>query len=188
MTSHSLPAVRNLALLAAFAASSACIPAHAQFKPGAVYLQAGSGEDSLAAASVGALWPWAWRKQMFGGEWSGATEVFLGNWRAEAIGGGQRDYLQIGVVPLLRFTLDQGRSPWFAEIGIGVSVLDRDFATPTKAFGTRWNFSDNVAVGRSFGDKGQHEVSLRWQHTSNGGVKKPNPGMDIGFVRYTRQF
>lgn len=188
MTSTRPFALRPLALLAAFAASCACVPAHAQLKPGAVFLQAGSGEDGLAAASVGALWPWAWRAQALGGQWSANTEVFIGTWRADALGGGKRSYVQVGVVPLVRYTLDQGRSPWFAEIGIGLSVLNRDFVTPSKAFGTTWNFSDNVAVGRSFGDKGQHEVSLRWQHTSNGGIKKPNPGMDIGFVRYTMRF
>jgi lipid A 3-O-deacylase len=182
------PALRPLALLAAFAASCAVLPAHAQFKPGAMYLQAGSGEDNLSAASVGVLWPWAWKKQAFGGQWSANTEVFLSTWRAERAGGGKRSYLQAGIVPLFRWTPDQGRSPWFAEIGIGLSLLDRDFVTPTKTFGTTWNFSDNLAVGRSFGDKGQHEISLRWQHTSKGGVKKPNPGLDIGLVRYSLKF
>lgn len=190
MTLLRSPALRPLALLAAFAAACACVSAHAQLKPGAMYLQAGSGEDSLRAVSVGALWPWAWKTSTFaaGGQWSGNTEVFLSNWRADAIGGGKRNYLQAGIVPLFRWTPDQGRSPWFAEIGIGLSILDRDFVTPTKTFATAWNFSDNLAVGRSFGDKGQHELSLRWQHSSNGGAKKPNPGMDIGFVRYTVKF
>jgi lipid A 3-O-deacylase len=188
MSLHRLPAVRTLPLLAAIGASCACLPAHAQLKPGAVFVQAGPGEDHLKAVSVGALWPWAWRKQALGGEWSANTEVFLSTWRADAIGGGNRSFLQVGVVPLFRYTLDQGRSPWFGEIGIGLSILDRQFVTPTKTFATRWNFSDNLAVGRSFGDKGQHEVSLRWQHSSNGGAKHPNPGIDIGLVRYTMRF
>lgn len=180
-----LPVVPTLALLAAFAA---CAPAQAQLQPGAVFVQAGKGEDSMTAASVGALWPWAWRKQAWGGEFSGNTEVFLSTWRADAIGGGKRSYNQVGIVPLVRYTFDQGRSPWFAEIGIGLSMLDRQFVTPTKTFATRWNFSDNLAIGRSFGAKNEHEVSLRWQHSSNGGAKHPNPGLDIGLVRYAYRF
>jgi lipid A 3-O-deacylase len=186
MPSFRPPAVLRATALLAIAA--ACVPAQAQFKPGAVFVQAGGGDDGLTAVSIGALWPWAWRAQALGGQWSVNTELFVSTWRADAISGGERSYVQLGVMPLLRYTFDQGRSPWFAEAGIGLSVLDREFVTPTKRFGTTWNFSDNLAIGRSFGAKGEHEVSLRWQHTSNAGLKQPNPGLNTGLVRYTMRF
>ena len=186
-----MPSISPLAVLrttALLATVAAFVPAHAQLKPGAVFVQAGAGEEGLSAASVGVLWPWSWRAQALGGQWSVNTELFASSWRADAAGGGSRSYVQLGLVPLVRYTFDEGRSPWFAEIGIGISVLDRRFATPAKTFGTTWNFTDNLAIGRSFGAKGEHEISLRWQHTSNGGLKQPNPGLDAGLVRYTRRF
>ena len=53
---------------------------------------------------------------------------------------------------------------------------------------TRLNFSDNLGLGRTFGARGEQELSLRWQHTSNGGIRKPNPGQDLLLVRYAHAF
>ncbi len=89
---------------------------------------------------------------------------------------------------MLRYRFGEGRSRWFVEAGIGLSVTDRRFATPDRTQASRWNFSDNLALGRSFGDRGEHEVSLRWQHTSNAGLKEPNPGVDLFLLRYAIRF
>ncbi len=179
----------RLASAVALACTFACGAVQAQgLKPSAVFVQGGSGEDSVRAVSVGALWPWAWRTTLWGGEVSAQTELFVSNWRAREFGGGHQNFLQLGLVPLFRLTPDAGKSPWFFEAGIGLAIHDQRFVTPDKTFSTRWNFSDNFAVGRAFGAKNQHEVSLRWQHTSNGGAKKPNPGLDLVLVRYTAKF
>jgi len=163
--------------------------AHAQgWTPSTFFVQGGSGEDDVRAASVGVQWPWAWRSSLLGAEVSGATELFVSNWRAREAGGGHQNFVQVGLVPMFRFRPGAGQSRWFFDAGIGLSLTDQRFVTPDKTFSTRWNFSDNFAVGRNFGDKGQHEVSLRWQHTSNGGAKKPNPGLDLIFVRYATRF
>ena len=69
-----------------------------------------------------------------------------------------------------------------------MSWLDGDLRTPQRSFRTRLNFSDNIGVGRSFGARDEHEVSLRWQHTSNAGIRKPNPGQDLILVRYAHAF
>jgi lipid A 3-O-deacylase len=45
-----------------------------------------------------------------------------------------------------------------------------------------------IGMGRSFGGHGKNEISLRLQHFSNGGIKKPNPGENFVRVRYTRRF
>lgn len=149
----------------------------------------GGGSDSdLAAASAGVGWPWAWRAAALGGEFSAMTELYGSFWRARDFGGGHRGFVQLGLVPLLRYRFDAGRSPWFVEGGIGISVTNHRYVTPDKTFSTNWNFSDNLALGRSLGQGGKRELSLRWQHISNAGIRKPNPGEDLVFVRYAMQF
>jgi len=45
-----------------------------------------------------------------------------------------------------------------------------------------------VGIGRRFGDRGRHEISMRVEHFSNGSIKKPNPGENFLQLRYTRYF
>jgi lipid A 3-O-deacylase len=185
---RSAPLLRALGLALAVTTLSTAAAAQG-LRPATVFVQGGGGEDDVGVASIGATWPFAWRASALGGEFTSHGEVFLSQWSADARTGGGRDtYLQLGLVPMLRWRPAAGQSPWFVEAGIGVSVLDQRFATPEKTFSTRLNFSDNLAVGRIFGDRGQHELSLRWQHTSNAGIKKPNPGLDLVLVRYGMRF
>jgi hypothetical protein len=153
-----------------------------------VFVQGGAGEHGLGAVSAGVGWPWDWRGNALGGELTVRTELFTSFWRARDNGGGRQGFVQLGLVPMLRFGFDQGRSPWFIEAGIGLALTDKRYVTPERSLSTRLNFSDNLALGRSFGDRGRHEVSLRWQHTSNAGLKKPNPGLDLVLLRYATAF
>ena len=150
------------------------------------FLQAGAGEESVRAVSGGVAWSLPWRSA--GGEFTGRGEVFASVWRTPGFAGGHRNLVQVGIVPLVRWRPDGGRSAWFAEAGIGVSWLDHELHTPERTFSTRLNFSDNLGVGRSFGARSEHELSLRWQHTSNAGIRKPNPGQDLLLVRYAHAF
>lgn len=181
----------RLRLLLVTLALSGAGAAQAQgWRPAWGFVQGGAGasDGEVAAVSVGALWPWAWRAGALGGEFSARTELYGSYWRAREFAGGHKQFVQLGLVPLLRWRPDAGRSPWFVEGGIGLSLLNRDYVTPDKQFSTRWNFSDNLAVGRSFGPQRERELSLRWQHISNAGIKKPNPGEDFLFVRYAVRF
>ncbi len=185
-----IPSARPVLLCAALLAGAlvATTAGAEGLRPGAVFVQGGSGESGLRAAGVGLLWPWAWRAQALGGEFGLQTELFASHWRARGLAGAREGYTQIGLLPLLRYRLAEGRSPWFIEGGIGLSLTDRLFSTPARSMSSRWNFTDNLALGRHFGDRGQHELSLRWQHTSNAGLKKPNPGLDLVMVRYSARF
>lgn len=80
------------------------------------------------------------------------------------------------VVPLLRYRFSRGQSPWFAEAGIGLSVMNPVYQSAHKQFSTHFNFVDVLGLGRSFGEGQRHEMGLRLTHISNGGIKHPNPG------------
>jgi lipid A 3-O-deacylase len=157
------------------------------WRPAGVFVQGGAGERAQSV-TVGAIWPWEWRRMARGGEWSAQTEVFVSHWRADAYDGGSQGFTQVGITPMLRLRFDQGRSPWFVEGGIGLTLLDKEYRTPPRQFSTRFNFIDSIAVGRNFGTRGEHELSLRVVHVSNADIKKPNPGEDFLLLRYAMRF
>ena len=66
----------------------------------------------------------------------------------------------------------------FVELGIsptlisGSSFNDRDM-------GGNFHFTSSAAVGANFGKRDAFSLSLRIQHTSNGGLSSINPGMNM---------
>ena len=92
--------------------------------------------------------------------------------------------VQLGLIPVFRWSPSAGASPWFAEAGIGATLTTVAYQTDRKRFSTRFNFGDHLAVGRSFGASRAHELSLRLEHFSNGGLKQPNPGENFVQIRY----
>jgi lipid A 3-O-deacylase len=180
---------RNFLLGLATAALAAAIPAAAaDLRPGQFFVQAGVGDKHTDSLTVGVRWPWAWRTQFIGTEVSAATEAFLSAWRAPDFGGGHQTYAQLGLVPMFRLRFDQGRSPWFVEGGIGITVTNHVYRTPERQFGSAGNFINTLSVGRNFGANNAHELSLRLAHVSNAGIKKPNPGLDFVQLRYGMAF
>jgi len=47
---------------------------------------------------------------------------------------------------------------------------------------------DVAGVGRSFGADRRRELSLRLSHSSNAGIKEPNPGETFLQLRYAVKF
>lgn len=169
-------------------AGAALAPAaFADLRPQGMFVQAGAGEDTVREVAAGAVWPWAWRREMGGGRLEGITEAYVARWRTKE-GGVRNGFTHFGAVPLLRYRFDRGRSPWFVEGGIGLTYMERRYRSADKQFSTHLNFADVLGAGRNFGDRGQHEVSLRATHFSNGGLKHPNPGMNVLRLRYGLMF
>jgi hypothetical protein len=159
----------------------------ADLRPAGVFVQGGAAEDATRTATVGAVWPWAWRRELWGGEAGGVTELFLSHWSARAEDG-RRSFTQLGVLPLLRYRFSSGQSPWFVEAGIGFSVMNPVYRTSHKEFSTHFNFVDVAGVGYSFGERRRHELGLRFSHVSNGGIKHPNPGENLVQLRYALMY
>lgn len=176
-------------LLAACLAGS-LVPAAQAFdmRPDGVALQAGVGKHGTSMAGVAGVWDWDWERLRRKAELTAHTELMLNGWRADAVGGGNQSITQVVLLPSLRMQLSQGRSPWYLEVGVGASWMDRRLVTPEKEFSTRWNFYDVLGVGYAFGEQRRHELGARWVHVSNAGIKKPNPGQDFLQLRYVARF
>jgi len=156
-----------------------------------VYGQAGTGfhsERNTDDVSVGFMAPLLQGRDWWNGKLSAHWDASLGRWRASAIGGGKSTYSQLSLIPTLRYRIDGGQSAWFIDAGLGLSVLDRVYATPDRTFSTRLNFSEVLAVGRNFGAQGQYEGALVLQHFSNAGIKEPNPGENFLQFRFALRF
>ena len=157
-------------------------------RPDAVSVRAGIGKSGNAMAGVGVVWDWNFERLRRHAELTAHTELIVNEWSYDARNGGSRTLTQVVLLPTLRMQLKQGRSPYFVELGVGASWMDRLYDTPAKTFSTQWNFYDVIGVGRRFGPGDRHELGLRWAHTSNAGLKKPNPGQDFLQLRYVARF
>lgn len=173
---------RHFAVLA-LALSTPLAAWSADWAPHGFFAEAGLAPSRGHSVTAGAFWQWDWQARWGRAQVTGTTEIYLSRWRA-------RDgaVTQAGVVPLLRLRLDQGRSPWFMEGGIGASVMDNLYRNDGKQFSTRFNFVDVFAVGRSLGPDRRRELSLRVAHISNADLKKPNPGENFLQLRYAAVF
>lgn len=168
-------------------------PASAQtvrpwWQPSAAFAQVGAAEHANAAV-VGLTWDWSWRHDVGWGRFTGYWEVSFGRWASDAGGSSAHAWVtQVGITPVLRLYPGGGDTGWFGELGIGANLLLPIYRSDDKRFSTKFNFGDHLAVGRRFGERGAHEVSLRLQHFSNAGIKEPNPGEDFLQLRYGYRF
>ncbi|MBC7437070.1 MAG: acyloxyacyl hydrolase [Bdellovibrionales bacterium] len=182
---HAAPRLAALSLAAAALLGGG--PAHAEgWSPDAWFVQAGYGAHNINSLNAGVVWPWSWKSQ--GGGWGGYTELLAAGWNADAVGGGRKSFAHVALSPIFRYRFEGGTSPFFVEAGIGVSYTAPVYVTKFKTFSTQFQFADTIGVGRSFGDNMNQDVTLRLQHLSNAGFKRPNPGVEYLQLRYTRKF
>jgi lipid A 3-O-deacylase len=177
-------------------AGLSCLPgteAHA-FEDSArgIYFEGGRAphgdKGASNSATVGVTLPWSFRQPVHEGALTSYWDLFASHWRGPAIDDGAHSYTQIGAIYTWRYRFDGGRSAWFAEGGVGGTLMDHLYKTPDRTFSTAFQFTEVLGVGRSFGENGKHELTLRLQHFSNGGYKKPNPGENFVRLRYTYHF
>lgn len=176
---HRFPRARLLAI-----ACAAPLLVHAAgWTPDGMFTEGGVAPSSSHNVTAGAMWTWDWRARFGNAEASALTEVYVSRWSARG-----EVVTQAALVPLLRLRLDGGRSPWFMEGGIGVSMMDNFYRNHGKEFSTRFNFVDVFGVGRSLGADRRRELSVRVAHISNAKLKQPNPGENFLQLRYAVKF
>ncbi|WP_334188227.1 acyloxyacyl hydrolase [Noviherbaspirillum sp.] len=139
----------------------------------------GSGDKTkmLRAAAQ-----WKWEKQWWksngthiGGYWN----LDLAHWRGnkyQNIEGRKQNLFAIGLTPVFRFQRDSRKGP-YAELGIGGYFLSELYDNNDQKLSTRLQFGDHLGAGYVF--QNGVDISLKFQHFSNGGFKKPNSGVDF---------
>lgn len=170
-------------VLLALVCSAPLLAQAAGWAPDALFIEAGVAPSRSHSVTAGAMWTWDWQGRFGDAQATALTEIFISRWSARG-----ESRAQVALVPLFRLRLDEGRSAWFMEGGIGVSVMDDLYRNHGKAFSTRFNFVDVFGVGRSLGGDGRRELSVRIAHISNANLKRPNPGENFLQVRYVVKF
>ncbi len=146
--------------------------------------------DSTHIASLGLLLPAsapAWLPRN-AGPLSSHWDLSLNVWRAPDSDGGRRTFTQFAGLYVWRHSIGGKASPWFLDLGLGASLFDQVYATRSRRFSTAFQFTEALGIGYIFGPGDAYEVSLRAQHVSNGGIKKPNPGEDVIRLRFAARF
>lgn len=98
----------------------------------------------------------------------------------------KRDENNFGIAlsPVLTYTVDFWKIKPYVEGGIGVSLWSK-----TKINGrdlsTNFLFEDRVGAGLRYGN---FDLSFRYMHYSNAGIKHPNNGIDIFISSITYSF
>ena len=83
------------------------------------------------------------------------------------------------MTPVVRFIKDTGAVRPYIEAGAGVRGLSQSRINDGYDLSSALQFAEVVGVGAQFGSRQQYEVGLRFQHISNAGIKRPNPGINF---------
>ncbi len=72
----------------------------------------------------------------------------------------------------------------FVDVGISPTYLSESTFNG-RDMGGNFHFTSSATIGAHFGARDAMSVSLRIQHTSNGGISSTNPGMDMVGINFT---
>jgi len=149
-------------------------------------LEAGSG-DGTEMGRVAIQWNWS--KPLYQGtDWqlSSYWDLGLGYWRNNGFPGRNKDITEIGLTPVLRLQRNRLEG-LYAELGLGAHLLS-DTTIGDKSMSTQFQFGNHLGVGYRFGVKRAFDLSYRYQHLSNAGIKRPNNGINFNQIRLQYHF
>lgn len=157
-----------------------------------LFASGGYGTDG-GLARIG--WQRDWGAKWFAdGDWylGGLWEVDAGYWWGKDGGGDPdgEDLAEIGFTPVFRLQrhgpFENGIRP-YVELGIGAHVLSQTRYSD-KRLSTMFQFGDHLGAGFAFGEGGRFTLTYRFQHLSNGGIKRPNPGIEFHILQLAYRY
>ncbi|MDF3839322.1 acyloxyacyl hydrolase [Cupriavidus basilensis] len=150
--------------------------------PGAVSMHMGFGDGYKRATLSWESTPlWSYQFSGRGGRLDLTGELGVSYWWANK-DRNPRNAWQLSAIPMLRYWATE---KFYLEAGIGATVFSGSgFAG--KNISTAYQFGDHVGAGYQITPSDR--IGVRYSHFSNAGIKRPNPGLDIIQVTYTRKF
>jgi hypothetical protein len=147
-------------------------------------------KDIASASALGIGWQSDFQVQWYH-PWFGFGQLLLVNeWHGLRGEHNEQTYeLNIyAVKPAMRFYLSETRSGnFFYEAALGVAYLDNKEFEVIK-LPTHFNFAMHFAAGWHLDRAQNWDLSLRYNHYSNGYLSNPNPGLDFASLVLTYQF
>lgn len=174
--------------LLAIAAMLASLPAAAGVSVDSASLEIGSGRKvQMARVAAQSRWDKRWF-QSNGTHVGGYWDMSLAQWRGSAhqeIKNRHTYITDIGITPVFRLQADDLKG-WYAEGGIGIHLLSKLYDNNSDYLSTRFQFGDHIGGGYVFNNG--WEAGLQLQHFSNGGIKRPNSGVNFLVFKVARAF
>lgn len=149
-------------------------------------IEGGNG-DGTDVFRVGVQWDWK-QRWLQGQNWhlGGYWDLSLGYWHRSAPPGFNEDITEIGLTPVFRLQQNDLKGP-YVDGAIGFHLLSRT-SIGDKRLGTQFQFGDHLGAGYRFGSKGEYNFGYRFQHLSNGSIKRPNNGINFNQIRFQYHF
>ena len=165
--------------IAAAAALALALPAHAV---DGMALEIGHGDENSDLVRGAVQWKWqrAWFADT-GWEVTGYWEASLGAWNTH------KTLVDVAFTPVFRLQRADWEGP-YVEAAIGFHLLSDLSITRTRLFGSHFQFGDHLGAGWRFGPRGRNDIGVRLQHLSNGGIRRPNPGINFLVLRLAYHF
>ena len=151
---------------------------------------AGANGNGTDVARLGAQWNWQKSWPAAGG-WNitGFWDALIGHWHGRESIAQNRNIVELGGGPVFRLSPGSSSSVLpFLEYGIGVRLLSRTRINRDREFSTAFQFASHLGAGIRFGSDRRYDLMFRFQHISNGSIKKPNDGINLSEVRLAYHF
>ncbi len=146
-----------------------------------------SSKNRMVRVSAAKDWDVKWF-QSNGTNLSGYWEASAGFWKQKQynnIPGAEKNLWDIGFTPVFRFQNDNKKGLYY-EAGIGVHALSELYNNDDNRLSTAFQFGDHIGIGYVF--QNNWEVAAKLQHFSNGGIKKPNSGVNFVEMKVAYHF
>jgi len=119
---------------------------------------------------------------------TGYWDASIGYWEGRQyrnVPGARQHIVDVGFTPVFRFENTSKRG-FYLEGGIGAHLMSRTYDNNEDRLSTAFQFGDHIGVGYVFDNR--LDIALKFQHFSNGGVKKPNSGVDYAVLKAAYRF
>jgi lipid A 3-O-deacylase len=178
-----------IAAVAALLAAQAAFAADGQFIDGTYGEIASASKVRMVRAGLTKDWNpnWSWFNggdTHLTGYWDASFGVWEGR-QHKNVPGDKQHLIDFGFTPVFRYE-NKNKLGFYAEIGVGAHVLSHTYDNNDDGLSTAYQFGDHIGVGYVFNKN--WEVALKMQHFSNGGIKKPNSGVDYGVLKLAYRF
>lgn len=152
-----------------------------------VQFAGGVADHDVKKADLGIVWDPGLQWWHIGGfHFTVVGEGHVAYWDRTERPAMNRSTWEFGFTPVFRIIKDTGYIRPFFEAGVGVRLLNGVEETPDRTMSSSFQFADMVGVGAQFGARQNYQAGLRFQHLSNAGFKRPNPGINFSqvYVQY----
>jgi hypothetical protein len=180
--------LRRLVLIAGFMFATPAVHA-----VDGISLELGSSDSSNASvdiARVGLQWNWTTRIGL-GADWhiGGYWDLGLAHWSNDSPGRTNSSLTDIGFTPVFRFQqTNPGALAPYLEAAVGAHLLSESSVSAERRLGTSFQFGSHFGAGLRFGPRRAFDLSYRYQHLSNAGIKQPNQGINFHLLRFQYHF